>query len=457
MGLAVAFAASSPALAQSETPTVDLTIAAGRPLRVALDATVRVTGLGQAISASLVDPVYSYDRIVLPAGTPVTGHVAELTDQSKLTRVRAWAAGNFSPPRHVVIVLDALVVDGRRVPIDALATNGAERVRRQVAARSDPPASEGRAAKTERAVKEQVGEEVARLKQAEHDALAAIKEPGKSDRVKQTLISKLPYHPQYLNQGTVYSAVTRSAIPFDPVPSTPLAPPGAMPAPDSVLTARLTTPLDSSKTPRGTTVTAVIDKPVFSENHELILAEGSTLEGEVTFAKPPQHWHRNGELRFLIERARAGSAQESTAMLASLYSVDVSADTRIALDDEGGAAVKNTKTRFIAPALAVMALHGSMDQDHHHLDNDGDPYDLGKVPAPPTSGHWGARGIGGFIGFGFLGVGLSQISRPLAVAFAAVGAARTTYKNIVGKGDDVTFAADTPIQVRLAPGKSGEQ
>ena len=34
------------------------------------------------------------------------------------------------------------------------------------------------------------------------------------------------------------------------------------------------------------------------------------------------------------------------------------------------------------------------------------------------------------------------------------GAARTMYTNVLGKGREVVFAADTPIQVRLAPGPS---
>jgi hypothetical protein len=35
-----------------------------------------------------------------------------------------------------------------------------------------------------------------------------------------------------------------------------------------------------------------------------------------------------------------------------------------------------------------------------------------------------------------------------------LGAARTMYTNVLGTGREVVFAADTPIQVRLAPGSS---
>ena len=75
-----------------------------------------------------------------------------------------------------------------------------------------------------------------------------------------------------------------AALGFGLVTPAPLAPGDAMPAPDSVLTARLATALDSSKTPRGSPLEAVLTEPVFSTDHELILPEGTTISGEVTLA-----------------------------------------------------------------------------------------------------------------------------------------------------------------------------
>src|SRR5581483_9022316 len=105
-----------------------------------------------------------------------------------------------------------------------------------------------------------------------------------------------------------------------------------------------TTSLDSASASRGTSVSAVVTEPVFSADHELILAEGAVLEGEVTFVAPARHWHRNGQLRFLFERVRPSPDQVSAELLASLYSIDVSANDRVAIDEEGGASVTNTKT-----------------------------------------------------------------------------------------------------------------
>ena len=153
-------------------------------------------------------------------------------------------------------------------------------------------------------------------------------------------------------------------------------------------------------------------------------------------------------MRFLFERVEP-PGQGSAPLLAAVHAIDVSADDHVALDDEGGAAVQNSKTRFIEPALALLALRGSVEQ------GEGRGFDGGAVEARPTSvsggGNGFARGVGGLIGFGAIGLVLGPISRPLGIAFSAVGAARTVYKNILGKGQGVRFQADTPIQVQLAP------
>jgi len=46
--------------------------------------------------------------------------------------------------------------------------------------------------------------------------------------------------------------------------------------------------------------------------------------------------------------------QETVPLLGSLHAIDVDADQRIALDDEGGAAVQDSKARFVEPALALL-------------------------------------------------------------------------------------------------------
>jgi hypothetical protein len=87
--LGLILAASSPAGAQADGAPIDLIMKAGRPLRVALDERVKVKRPGQPVVGTVVEPVYVYDRIVVPAGTKVHGHVERIEAPSKGVRVGA--------------------------------------------------------------------------------------------------------------------------------------------------------------------------------------------------------------------------------------------------------------------------------------------------------------------------------------------------------------------------------
>src|SRR5206468_3773545 len=235
------------------------------------------------------------------------------------------------------------------------------------------------------------------------------------------------------------------ALDFGPAPGTAAAPAGSVPAPNSVLNARLATPLDSSKVKRGDRVEAIVTEPVFSAEHHLILPEGSRLIGEVTVAKGARHWHRNGQLRFLFESVQPPK-QDIARMLASLYSVQVADAGAVAVDEEGGTRGHESKTRFIAPALAVLALTASTHHEERRFDHDADDSTPGPAGSPLS------RGVGGFFGGSIAGAVVGQVWHPAGIAVAAVGVARTTYTAVIAKGRDVTFPADTIIQVQLAPG-----
>jgi hypothetical protein len=258
-------------------------------------------------------------------------------------------------------------------------------------------------------------------------------------------VQSLPYHPQYLAQGTVYDAELSSALTFGRAALTDSAPAGTAPAPDSILTTKLATTLDSAKTPKGTPFEAVLTEPVFSADHQVVLPEGTKLFGEVTLATQARRLHRNGQLRFLFERVEV-PGRPAAPLLGELHAVDASADDHVAVDDEGGATLENSKTRFIAPALSLLALHRSIDRDgERHPDPDGDGTFTGGGNGV------GARGFGGFLGMNAIGAVTGMVARPAGIALSVYGAARTVYTNILAKGREVTFAVDTPIQVRLAP------
>jgi hypothetical protein len=360
--------------------------------------------------------------------------------------VRAVAGGDFSPNHHVVVRFDSLILaEGREVPIRSHVTGAAGRLTLSIAATTAEPSadqeSSGVAARTRETVRDAKKEATEKAR----DALAAIKKPGRMDRLKTALIDRLPYHPDALAKGLVYTVDLEAPLEFGQAPATPAAPAGALPAPESILNARLVTPLDSSTSPRGTPVEAVLTEPVFSAEHDLVLPEGSRLTGEVTVSRTARRFHRGGQLRFLIESVQPPS-QDASRLLASLYSVQVDAARAVEVDEEGGARASESKARFVAPALAVMALRASTRREPRGMDHDADD-SLGPRPA----GNPVSFGLGGFFGWGLAGVAVSQIARPVGVALAAVGAARAVYGGVFAKGRDVTFPTDTMIQVQLAP------
>jgi hypothetical protein len=434
---------------------IDLTVAAGRPVRVALAERLTITHVGQPVAGTVVEPMYAYDRIVIPVGTAVLGRIARLDNPPKAARVRAFIGGDFSPHRTIVVTFDTIVKDGEAIPIRTVVMNASERVTHQVVAEAETDAADGVIAKGKRQVAGYAKEKIREMKRKVRDGVAALKDGNKWQRAREFAVAHLPYHNQVLAKGTVFDAELQAPLAFGTVDQPSVADAGTKPSPGSVLSARLVTPLDSRMTPRGTPLEAIVTRPVFSSSGALVVPEGTRLIGQVTFAKPARRFHRNGQLRFLIERMERPS-ESAMPILASLHSIDVAEADGVALDDEGGASVTNSRTRFIAPALALLALHGTVDHDRRRFDNDAD--DVGATgQVGVRSGHFGPRALGGFFGFGLVGVAVSQISRPAAVAFGLVGAARTIYTNVLGRGRELRFVADTPIEVQLAPSRGTDR
>ena len=161
------------------------------------------------------------------------------------------------------------------------------------------------------------------------------------------------HHPQAISGGTGYHVGLVDPLDFGRATPTGPASADAAPAPSSILNARLSDlPLDSSKTPNGHADPRRRERARFFRRPSIDLSGRHHARGEVTFATPAKRFHaRNGQLRFLFERVQLPSGEPS-ALLASLESAHTSGDDRMVLDERGGATLENSKTRFIAPALA---------------------------------------------------------------------------------------------------------
>jgi hypothetical protein len=429
LGMALAIGAS--ASAQPAEPSIQLVITAGTPLRVALDRRITVKRVGQPVTAMLIEPAFAYDRIVLPAGTKVVGRIEKIERVARSVRLRAMLSGDFSPSRHVMVQFHSLVLPEVAIPIHTSATEGTQRVVLKIAGTSK-----------DRSIAAGARQEIAGHAR---QAASVVTAPGKLERLKDVAIGALPYHPQILRKGTVYSARLLAPLSFGSATPLQRAPVGATPAPQSILNARLDTGVGSVRSPTGTHVEAVLTQPVFSADHQLILPEGTRLKGEVTFSRRARRFHRHAQMRFLFETVHPPNRLQES-LRASLYSVEADNADHVTLDDEGGATSTSSKARFAAPALAALAFAGTM---HGRLD-----YDTDGAPPEMQYGGVGSSMVGGFLGFGVFGVAVNQLGRPFMVATGAVGLARTVYAAVFAKGREISFPADTSIQIQLAPGPS---
>ena len=74
----------------SLTPRViDLNVPAGTPLPVVLDKEIRIKTTGQEIDGKIAEPVYVFDKLVVPAGSDVIGKITAIGNVPALKRTYA--------------------------------------------------------------------------------------------------------------------------------------------------------------------------------------------------------------------------------------------------------------------------------------------------------------------------------------------------------------------------------
>jgi len=442
--ICAAAAVEGQALSPSERSLSEhLVVPEGAPLRVILTGKVRFKR-GEPVHARLVEPVYAFDREVLPENTEVIGHVTGFKSASRWVRVTSMAGGNFTPPREPQLTFDTLVLkDGKSIPIQTSVSPGANTV-----VRFNPGKSEEKKSRIATAT-EAARQQIDAKKRAVIDA---IKGPGKMDRVKDEMWSFAPWHPQYLPATSRFNAKLQAPLDFGDVsiPFSQLAQLGSEPAPDSIVAARLIPSLDSRTSSHGTEIEALLTRPLFSADNHLIFPEGSRLTGNVVQAEAARHWHRAGKLAFMFTRlqlpealARQVDAPAAQELEGRLDGVEV--DNKrgaVQLDEEGGAAGNSSNKRFIMPAITmVLAMNGSEGPE---------PVRVHHIPTGATNNNFGPRLISGGIGFGLLGSAIGRLIGPAGPVLGFYGAGRSAYSNIVARGPEVTFPADTPIEIRLS-------
>ncbi|HTQ57989.1 MAG TPA: hypothetical protein VMI94_26160 [Bryobacteraceae bacterium] len=389
------------------------TIPAGVPLRVALESKVPIKHTGAPIRGRLAEPVYVYDREVLPAGSIVEGHVAEIGGVPWRRRLTGILSGNFTPPRKVRAQFDAVVrSDGVRLPLETSPARGTPHTRRVAKPRKRPAAGP-------------------RLADRMDPVALAFREPGRMSRLKSYLCNMLPYRRQSWPAGTLFDSMLTRPVTATAKPIEPPANSGAQ-----AVRARLLTPITSRTARRGTPVEAVVTRPLFSDKHDLLIPEGSRLIGDVLTAQHARWLHRNGKLLFVFREIRPASGP-AEAVKGYVEGLEADFDEHLRLDAEGAASVTNSKTRFIFPAIAAAVAGLSFHQD----------FNAQGVPDADSAG----RAESGAVGLGLVGAAVAQLSRPLASGIAIAGAAFSLYTNVLGRGAEVDLPVNTPVEVSLKP------
>ncbi len=428
---------SDAASAEAAPVMVPMSVAAGTPIKVALDAEVRVREAGQAIHGKTTEPVYAFDKLLIPVGTVVNGKVSAIDGVSKKVRTLEAMDGNFSPARSVHVQFDELVMeDGRRVALQTVAAPAPDGVLRFVAANEKAEQKN----KVEDAASKKVSATRQEIRRQWSELQKQIHEPGKMHKLKRMAVAQLPVHPQYIDEGTSFNAELQRPLDFgtEAVKPEALINIGAPPPTGSVVHARLVTPLSSSTAKKGDAVEALITEPLVVSDR-LILPEGSVIKGSVMQVQRARRLARNGQLRILFHQVAPPNGLEQRVET-SLEGVAVAKGEHLKLDAEGGAQVTTPRTRYLTTGIAVMLAASQA--------SPGDR-DAGRGGA--SGGEAGGSAASGASGFRLVGmiVGVAAHSRVVSAGFGAYGAATSIYYHFLARGRDVVYPKDMAMVIGL--------
>src|SRR6202161_564973 len=186
----LAASVSLAAATDAQTPQSTIVVAAGNDLRCRLEKGLRITKSGQPITAKLVEPVYAGTTIAIPEGSTIKGHVSSISSAPR--HKGQILRGDLTRPRTAHVSFDNVTFpDGTAVQIRTDATIGVSDVQTaQYLPKSQRPG----------------------VRQKMKDATKPLFEPNTLQRLSQAAVTSLPYHPEYLDQGTTFDATLLDAI-----------------------------------------------------------------------------------------------------------------------------------------------------------------------------------------------------------------------------------------------------
>ena len=398
-----------------------VTIPAGTPLeaRLTQHAPMKV---GTPLRATLVYPIYVHDTIALPSGTKLTGSIIALqTDKDR--RADARLNADFTPFHHPVVRFDrAELANGASIGLSTGQTSDGAPMLHVTASRQ----SKRRAL---------IVQEWKALRQRVGETKQAILGPGKGDRILQLVYGQLPYHPERVETGTVWSCVLTESIDLQPPPAPS---PVAMPAtrinqttpekPPLLLHVYLDQELSSKTAKAGQTFDATIAEPLRDSNQTLLVPVGSLLVGSVIRAHRAKSFGRTGVLRFDFRQLQLPEG-ERKQVIGSLAGTDSTAGAKLQMDAEGEVKPQQ-QSKLLVPLALILLASRPLDDDSSQL-------------AGATVGSNGL-GLAGRI------VGMASASRDLAAGIGFYGAAVSVYRRWIRRGKEVEFSKYNRIDVEIS-------
>jgi hypothetical protein len=422
------FIAAIPASSQ----IVPLVLPAGTPLQVKIEKRIRIKGVSQQIKGRVVQPVFVFNKEVIPAASEVIGHVARLTPVNRQRRFKAVLNGDFTPLRNAEIEFDVLKLpDGKTMPIKT-------GIASQWGAIA-PLGKRMQARKKNSLIGTTFGRVRIELLNARQEIVTEINSQPKWDRLQEEAYSRLPYHPQFLPANTLLSAQLKEPLAFgiETIAASEMEQTG-LPPPNTVVTARLLSTV-SSNSDTGSKVSAIVSEPVYSADRHLILPEGTRLIGTVVQAQPARWFRRSGKLRLRFREmelpAPIPMTNRQLSVEATVARVDAMRKMRIKIDDEGVMQSIEPKTRFIAPAVQIFLGVNVLDDTNKN--------------AQSQSANRVLRAIAGASGLGLVGSIAAQFSSEAATGIGLYGAGWSVFNHVVARGHNILLAQDTPLQIRF--------
>ena len=405
----------------TQTTVVPLTVEKGFALQVVLNDKLNLKA-NQAVSATIAEPVYAFDREVIPAGTKVEGRVAGFEKLGKWKKISAMLAGNFTPQRNPQIILNALVLDdGTRIPMETTVLPGAEKLAGSSSISGIDPVN---------------------------SYAPTIQKPEKQ-RFKAMLWGVSPFRPQNLPKGTRLSVVLSEPLDFGSAEfeTSRLELIGSEPPADSIVSVRLVSALNSRTTYVGAPVEAILTRPMLSSDRLLIFPAGSRLHGSVTQATAASKMHHNATMTFAFSTIEPPESWSSAGLQVqtvdgTLVNVGVTHDMKnLAVTASGGTKIVDSKKRFISFGWSAIKAGTS-------INNSADSFESALLGA--YRGKLLKQFTGGSdSGFGLPASITGAMVPPVGIGFGFFGLGRSLITNFLGRGRDIVLPENTAMQIRL--------